>query len=907
MENKKLYYKLFQNFILIIIMFQILLKGKVFQISKDLPSLSHINQRIYNVLLEKGQYEVISTVKENNFQSFINYLVNKETPDICLNNVIEFDQLSQEFDIMKNIIQIFRKITSKIEILTLMKKNEELKEEISKITKLVTANNDFFVLAYQVYFNNLQGSTNSTFFKDKATIYNYVKERNKYFLDLFSKQKVIQDGLSFIINTEEKTAEIFQNLTGKSGILIPYSVKHESDEYIVTSIHEKAFARSKTAQTVIFPENSKIKLFEKNSFAYTLLEKIKIPSSVVKIDEMAFFSCHKLKCVEFCENSELETIENKAFDTCQIEKISFPSSVVDLKEEWCSGLKNLTDITIFSNKNKKNIIYYDDKFILGKSDPKSDIYDILLFARRDIEKVVIPSFITQIQSYAFEFCQKMTQFEFARNSQLKSIGKCSFSYSSLETMLIPRHVSRIGTCCFSQCQKIKTIKFTEDSELVSLGNNCFFFSKIEHISIPSEITNLQDSTFMLCDNVKKVEFLNGSKLRTIGKYVFISSNIESLSIPSSVANFDELWCNQANYLTDIKVFPAKEENITYYDNKFILGKTDLKSDNFDILYFARRDIEKAVIPSSITQIASYAFDGCKQLKIVEFPKDSKLKLIGKYAFSMSSVENFTIPSSAVCFDKFSFSHCQNLKRISFCEEIKMTSLSQFCFSLSMIESICIPASITIIESQCFSQCRNLRTIEFAKNSNLKIIEKYAFNHSSIDNISIPSSVVELRDGWCGCTPHLNNIKIFNNNNNKEENIIYYDNKFILGKSDQKSDNFDILHFARRDIEKAVVPSFITGIAPSAFEYCSKLRQVEFDDKSQLKLIGRFSFNYSLIEGISFPSNVTKIEPGTFQSCQNLRIIEFADIKDSVSLKKTSLPFSKEIIVMISPMKKIIWF
>mgnify|MGYP006962226227 CR=1 FL=1 len=89
-------------------MFKILLKGKVFQISKDLPSLSHINQRIYNVLLEKGQYEVISTVKENNFQSFINYLVNKETPDICLNNVIEFDQLSQEFDTMKNIIQIFR-------------------------------------------------------------------------------------------------------------------------------------------------------------------------------------------------------------------------------------------------------------------------------------------------------------------------------------------------------------------------------------------------------------------------------------------------------------------------------------------------------------------------------------------------------------------------------------------------------------------------------------------------------------------------------------------------------------------------------------------------------------------------------------------------------------------------------
>ena len=54
----------------------------------------------------------------------------------------------------------------------------------------------------------------------------------------------------------------------------------------------------------------------------------------------------------------------------------------------------LNDITIVES-DEKNIIYYDDKFIICKSNHDSDIYDALLFGR-DIENVTIPSFITRI-------------------------------------------------------------------------------------------------------------------------------------------------------------------------------------------------------------------------------------------------------------------------------------------------------------------------------------------------------------------------------------------------------------------------------------------------------------------------------------------------------------------------------
>lgn len=59
--------------------------------------------------------------------------------------------------------------------------------------------------------------------------------------------------------------------------------------------------------------------------------------------------------------------------------------------------------------------------------------------------------------------------------------------------------------------------------------------------------------------------------------------------------------------------------------------------------------------------------------------------------------------------------------------------------------------------------------------------------------------------------------------NEEPDVIYYENKFLLAKSDTNSDAFDVL-VARRDIDDVVVPSFIKTIVSSAFGDCIKLKQ-----------------------------------------------------------------------------------
>ena len=86
---------------------------------------------------------------------------------------------------------------------------------------------------------------------------------------------------------------------------------------------------------------------------------------------------------------------------------------------------------------------------------------------------------------------------------------------------------------------------------------------------------------------------------------------------------------------------GNNDHYIYFDDKYLLGKSSPESDAFDVLLFARRDIEFAYIPSFIKRIGPYSFEKCKSLNIVEISSDSKLEIIDKYAFCFSSVSSIS--------------------------------------------------------------------------------------------------------------------------------------------------------------------------------------------------------------------------------------------------------------------------
>ena len=98
-----------------------------------------------------------------------------------------------------------------------------------------------------------------------------------------------------------------------------------------------------------------------------------------------------------------------------------------------------------------------------------------------------------------------------------------------------------------------------------------------------------------------------------------------------------------------------------------------------------------------------------------------------------------------------------------------------------------------------------------------------------------------------------------------------------------SDSFDAIIFVDPDVEKVTIPSFIKFIASNAFSYCTKLEVIEFEDGSQLKMIGKSFLGNALVEKIVIPPHTTEIEGNALSFPENLKKIEFDENSEIKSI------------------------
>ena len=74
-----------------------------------------------------------------------------------------------------------------------------------------------------------------------------------------------------------------------------------------------------------------------------------------------------------------------------------------------------------------------------------------------------------------------------------------------------------------------------------------------------------------------------------GVHEFTDSTVESVSIPATVIDIKEEFCEESKKLTNIKIDP-ENPCYSYYDDRYIIGKSTKNADNYDTLVFASRDI-----------------------------------------------------------------------------------------------------------------------------------------------------------------------------------------------------------------------------------------------------------------------------------------------------------------------------
>ncbi len=222
------------------------------------------------------------------------------------------------------------------------------------------------------------------------------------------------------------------------------------------------------------------------------------------------------------------------------------------------------------------------------------------------------------------------------------------------------------------------------------------------------VVGIQDYAFYNCPELTKVIIPNS--IATIGQQVFSrSSNLKVIEVEED---------NNYFYSKDGILFSNSSELIA-----MPLGKTFTNG--------------QYTVPTTITGIGDYAFDGCTKITKITLP--ASLESIGNYAFgNCSNLESINIPANITSIGNYAFYNCSKLAT-DFTLPKNIHEVPQGIFyNCNKLKNVKLHNSTTSIATEAFYGCASLATISLPQS--LTKISPKAFFGTGLTSITIPGSV-----------------------------------------------------------------------------------------------------------------------------------------------------------------------
>lgn len=482
------------------------------------------------------------------------------------------------------------------------------------------------------------------------------------------------------------------------------------------------------------------------------ITSVTLPATIETIGSEAFRECESLKSINLPYG--IKEIHSSAFEDCEsLMEINFPANLSSIGDYAFKNCESLAVITITGNK-----------VVIG-----TDVFEDC----DSVESITVPA--------EFIGCIPTESLKTVIISSGTSIPENAFSDAEdLETVTLPASITEIGSNAFSSCEKIQNI--TASAKVI----DSFHIADLKNLTIIGEMDSLELGKFSYCNQIESITL------------PFVGDK------PSNAENTHFGYVFGATKASEnAQYVPSTLKNIT------ITGGDKIANDAF----YGLSQVERILLPRSISSIGNSAFKFCTNLKIVNIP--ANVSVLGSEAFVGTSVDNITIPDKITVIKKDTFKDCKTL-----------TSLT-------------IGKNVSAIENDAFYGCDGLSALYI---SNLK--------------------------NWCGIdfTDYAQNPLYY-------ANVLYVGGKelteFTIPADITRIGNNAF--FGCSSIKKINTGATLTSIGAYAFASCNNLEELNI--ASGLREIGESAFSScKKLTKLTLPESITEIGAYAFNNCAAIKIL-----------------------------------
>ena len=363
--------------------------------------------------------------------------------------------------------------------------------------------------------------------------------------------------------------------------------------------------------------------------------EIVIPATCTKITKNVFLGKAITK-VTINSNVSLEILDS-AFKSTSIEEIELPKCLTKLGESCFESIKVLKSLTIPSDSKLTSI-------------PQNCFKNC-----EQLNHLTLPDSIASIGDFAFYSCKALKTLDISK-TQIRSIGKSAFELCGITSLTFPATVHYVDECCFStsgihsinmnncildilnaevfsNCYTLSSVIFTDSVEKISTlaFKNCHSLLEIE---FPLHMTDIMPNAFQNCVRLQKFTLKLNCDLNTIYGQAFSGcSSLKEIGVDD----------NDTKFVAVNGVLMSK-------------GKTLLK------IFLPASTVTIFVVPSTISEIGQYAFQGCSNLRTIVIPEGS-INSVGYHSFEgCTSLSSLFLPPTLTLFGIEAFLNCPKLKK-----------------------------------------------------------------------------------------------------------------------------------------------------------------------------------------------------------------------------------------------------